>query len=440
MLNTTNTEIISLEDFNVTRHTFDLFCGTHVVIFNRPKMPIYIQLTFMAGPRFDPVGKEGLAHFMEHMLVSGTKSFPTKDMLSGFIEDLGGSINAFVSSDKLDINISLGDVNDLELGIKLLADVLLNSIFDENTIEKERGAILRELEAYKSSPRNMLIMEMTKPLVYQNTTVGRSLLGSKESINNITREDLINFYHKFIKGSLSTLLIAGDIDLTITKSLLEKYLVFERGSKFSFSKELPVYRSKIIDYTHFKNESLETRLSFRTTNIQSEDTPALNVLANILSGGTTGVLKKKLRYERGLIYSIESNNNSFVDGGSFNILTSVHKTNLQEALDIICTELNRIAVKGPLEEELTLVKNRILKSAKVPLQTSKSWVDTHSYRDLFFPEKNWTTVDYLKEVSAVTTSDIQRVASKYLTKDNWYLLLSGAVDDYFIEGIKINLS
>jgi predicted Zn-dependent peptidase len=430
--------MVTLEDFNVKRHSFDLSTGTHVVLFNRPKMPIHMLTTFIAGSRFDPIGKEGLAHFFEHMILAGTKKFPTKDMLAGFIEDLGGSVGASTGFDKLDINISLGDAVDTEYGIKLLAEILLNPLFDEKTIEKERGAILRELESYRSNPSRTL-GEITRPLVFQNTPIGRSTLGSQESIKSITKEDIVAFHQQVIKGCLATIVIAGDLDSDNLKSLLEKHLLLPKGERPNFENKLPVYRDKTTNYVYFKNESLETRLSFRTPSIMEEDTIALNILGSILAGGRTGVLKKRLRYEKGLVYSVSAVNSSFVDGGMFNITTSVDKLKLQEVLDTICIELKRIANDGPLVEELQLVKNRLIKSIKTPMQTSRSWVETHDYRDLYYPHGTWTVEDYLKGVDSTTIEDIKRVTAKYFIATNWYLALTGAIDDTFIQGIKINL-
>ena len=105
--------MLTLQDFNVKRESFDLSSGAHVVLFNRPKMPVHILVTFIAGSRFDPVGKEGLAHFIEHILLAGTTTYPTKDLLAGFIEDLGGSIGASTGADTLNLNVALGDPADL---------------------------------------------------------------------------------------------------------------------------------------------------------------------------------------------------------------------------------------------------------------------------------------------------------------------------------------
>jgi predicted Zn-dependent peptidase len=430
--------MLTLKDFNVTRESFNLPSDAHVVLFNRPKMPVHILIASIAGSRFDPIGKEGLAHFVEHMLLAGTKTYPTKDLLAGYMENLGGSIGASTGSDQLNIHISLGDPNDTTLAIKLVSDVLLNALFDKTTIEKERGAILRELESEKANPRRML-GEITNSLVYQNTNVGRSILGSAETINSITREDLLGFYKDMTKGSLLTIIVAGDLTKEDLQNILESNLALPKGNRPQLGTELPIYRDKVTDYLFFNNESLETCLSFRTSNIIHEDTKALNILGSILAGGRTGVLTKRLRYERGLVYSVGAGNDASFDGGDFGVSTSIDKNTLQEVLDIICSEIKRMSDKGPTEDELCLVKNRLIKSIRTSMQTSGSWVGGHAYRDLYYPNDIWTIEDYLKNIEYVTVGDVKRVAKKYLTTDNWYLSLTGAVDDDFIQNIKINL-
>lgn len=430
--------MLTLKDFNVTRDSFNLPSGAHVVLFSRPKMPLHILITFIAGSRFDPIGKEGLAHFAEHMLLAGTKSYPTKDLLAGYMENLGGSIGASTGLDQLNIHISLGDPNDTVLAIKLGSDVLLNSLFDKTTIEKERGAILRELESEKANPRRML-GEITNSLVYQKTNIGRSILGSAETIKSITREDLLGFYKDMIKGSLLTIIAAGDLTKGDFQNILETNLILPKGSRPQLETELPIYRDKVTDYLFFDNESLETCLSFRTSNIIHEDTKALNILGSILAGGRTGVLTKKLRYEKGLVYSVGAGNDASFDCGDFGVSTSIAKNTLQEVLDIICSEIKRISDKGAIEDELCLVKNRLIKSIRTSTQTSGSWVGGHAYRDLYYPNDIWTIEDYLKEVESVSVEDVRRVAKKYITADNWYLSLTGAVDNDFIQNIKINL-
>ena len=150
-------------------------------------------------------------------------------------------------------------------------------------------------------------------------------------------------------------------------------------------------------------------------------------------------MTKKLRYEKGLVYSVSSHHESAVNFGSTYIRCPISKDNLQEVLDTICTELKRISEKGPSQEELQLVKNRFLKSISIRMQTSEDWVWFHYYHNLFYPEKSWVISDYLSSFKNVEVEDVKKVAEKYFTKDNWYLAFAGPVDEGFIENIKVSL-
>jgi predicted Zn-dependent peptidase len=397
-----------------------------------------MMFSLILGSRFDPVGKEGLAHFFEHMLVAGTKKFPTKDLLAGYIEDLGGSIGAQTGIDDLKIRLSLGDPKDLESGLYLLSEILFNSLFDDKTIENERKAILRELESYNANPAKT-IYEVKRRLLYQGTEVGRTTLGSIESINNINKSDLLDYFNNKITASLSDITISGDLDIDKIKPLFEKYLPLNKGIKPLFEDKLPIIRNKLTDYEYFDNESMETLLGFRTENIFHKDDRPLDVLVGILTGGRTGSLIKKLRYEKGLVYSVRSRNESSFNFGSIYINCPISKDKLQEVLDTICLELRRLSEKGPTPEELQLVKNRLLKSINIRMQTSEDWVWFHYYQNLFFPKDIWTIEDYLSSYEKVTLDDIKKVAEKYLTKNNWYLAFAGPVDEGFTENIKVSL-
>lgn len=430
--------MITLKDFNVKRETTKLSNGCNVTLFKRSKSPVYMIFSIILGSRYDPIGKEGLAHFFEHMLVSGTKKFPSKDLLAGYLEDLGGSVGASTDVDVLKIKISLGDPKDIEAGVSLLSEILFNSLFDEKTIENERKAIFRELESDKANPVKT-IYEVKRRLLYQDTDVGRSTLGSTESINNISRTDLLDLFNNKITASLSGITVSGDIDIEKLKSLLEKYLPLKKGTTQFFEDSLPVIRNKVIDYEYFNNDSMETLFGFRTENILHEDDRPLDVLVGILTGGRTGTLKKKLRYEKGLVYSVGSHHESTVNFGSTYIKCPVSKDKLQEVLDTICMELGRISEKGPTSEELTLVKNRMLKSINIHMQTSEDWTWFHYYHNLFFPQRFWTLEDYLSSYENVTIDNIKNVARKYFTKDNWYLAFTGPVDESLIQNIRVSL-
>src|SRR5690606_7612478 len=181
---------MQLSDFGVKLTKTTLNNGLPLVVFERPEMPISIKVAFFNGSRFDPVGKEGLAHFAEHMLVSGTEKYPTKRDLGLFIEGLGASFNASTSSDKMDVYVDYALREDSQAVVELLDRFLQHSILDPDTMERERGAIRAELAGKKSEP-GVYIYRLWKQVAYQENPLARDTIGSDESISNIDSKDLL---------------------------------------------------------------------------------------------------------------------------------------------------------------------------------------------------------------------------------------------------------
>lgn len=166
--------------------------GLRVVVFERPGTPVALSLRIHMGAGFDPKGKDGLAHFCEHMLVSGTKKFPTKVLAAKFIERLGGRFWASTGFEDLGIYLMLGDPADIGSGIMLLGEFSAHSLFTDEIIETERGAILSELRIKQSNPKSMAMIRLHN-LLYQGSPLDHTILGTKESLSSITKEDVVEY-------------------------------------------------------------------------------------------------------------------------------------------------------------------------------------------------------------------------------------------------------
>lgn len=129
-------------------------------------MPVFARATFLSGSRFDHPGKEGTSHFLEHMIVAGTKRFPSKDKLAAYIEQFGGGFSAFTGADSVSVNVAVGDPADLEKAFEVMHEILTESTFESSTVETERGSILRELGDKKSNPSEM-VWEVYRKLFFR---------------------------------------------------------------------------------------------------------------------------------------------------------------------------------------------------------------------------------------------------------------------------------
>lgn len=426
----------SFSDFNVTRREAKLPNDIRVIVFEKPKAPISMVMLFLSGSRFDPVGKEGLAHFTEHMVMAGTKRFPTKDALAVFIENLGGSFGASTGLETFSIQVNVVDPEDFQQAATMLNEIVSNAIFDSKTIETERGAILRELSSKEADPSSY-IGELSRSLYLQGTLCARSGLGTRESIEGITREDLVNYYDKMLTSGRAVIVVSGGIGLEDVVATLNANLNMRKSEKVSSFEQLPTNRDISVRIKEYKtNDLVHVSFGFRVCDCYAEDAIPLRFLGQILGGGRASRLTKKLRYEKGYVYHVDAGYSGASDFGVFGIHTKVLKKNIQEVFNIITNELTHLVDNGVSEEELEFTKNRSIKSKKATMQTSGSWVNFHIYDELFERGINNTLPEYLAAVAAITTKDILSVSKKYLVKDSWYLTMCGDIKE---DEVTINL-
>lgn len=418
--------MFTLKDLGAQRKEATLSNGLRVVLFERPDMPVYLRAAFLGGARFDTKGKEGAAHFLEHMLVAGTRKFPSKDKLAAYIEQYGGVFGATTWQDDINVNVGIGEASDIDRAFEILHEILLEPLFDDHALETERGSILSELRDALSNPGRR-VFDVAEHIFFQGTPLARPTLGTEESVKAITKEDILATYQERITAQRMLLVVSGGVTLEQVIEKAERVLILPSSERPKLSQALPVIRKKNMEIECFPGkEQVHAIFGFRTVGVQSVDEPVLDVIAEVLGGGRASVLVKKLRYERGLVYGVSAQQMSFGDAGLWIVKTSATKQKLQEVLDIISGEIQRIVTSGLSPEELQFAKDKIAKSKRMELQSSGSWVGFHAYHQLL-SEKPWTFVDYVRDIQAVTVEDTKRIAQKYFLPDSWYLALCGDI-------------
>jgi len=416
----------TFKDFGISAKNSTLSNGVPVLLLQKTGMPIRIEIRFASGSRFDPPDKVGLSHFVEHMIVAGSKKFPSKDKLAIHIEQLGGIFGASTSADDMSIKVEVVGKEDFKEGVSLLREMLTKSLFDNKTVETEKGSIFKEIGDKVSNP-SRYIWDLYPELFYQGTDAGKSNLGSLKSVKEISKRDLLDFYENMLVSGRAAIVISGDIKLDDVINQLESGLPLRNSEKYHFEKELPVIRGKSVLIRNYpKQNQVHLLLGFRTTGIKDTDVVPLDILSNIFGGGRASVLTKRLRYEKGLVYGVNTLSHNLSNAGTWTVKTSTSKDNLQEVVDIITKEFKRIATGGVTEEELKFAKNNITKSSRRRMQTSGAWVSRHIKNVLV--ENPVQFPDYLNAVVSTEKSDLSRVGKKYFLPNSWYLAMCGDVD------------
>lgn len=391
-------------------------------LFHRPGQPIHIKVSFLAGSRFDT--KPGIAHFLEHMILAGSRKYPNKRILSTTLENLGGMVGGSTNLNMLTIKAEIAEKNDLAIVFDVLNEVINQPLFDETTIETERGSILTEEQIGRQN-RSNYVLNVYETLAFQGTPMGKRVIGTEESIKSITKSDLIDFYNNIFKNNPVVWSISGDIEEKDILDILPKIYKPEIELKSFFSEKLPQNRAKIIAHEIFDDLKTDLVLGFRTDPAKTVDFASLDIILTYLALNRGCKLQEELRYKRGLIYGIYGFNDLYFDVGDWSIVTSYLADKTQEILDIITSELQKIKIEGIPLQELELVKSRIIKGNISKKQTAESWSAMGSSPAFISSPEKFLISNYEEAIEKATPEDIIAVANRYFTADNWYLAICG---------------
>lgn len=320
--------------------------------FNTVSMGIYVNV----GSLNETEELSGISHVLEHMAFKGTKT-KNAQQLSDQIESLGGNCNAYTTTDHTAYVVNI--LPDYwKIGIDFLSDIIQNSTFPEEELEKERKVILQEIDMYKDDLNATSWLKLYES-VYPNQALGRPVIGTKENVTKFTRDDLLDYVKKGYTTDKMVISMVGNVKH-------EEVVDYVKNTFTSLpnKNQLPVAQSKY-EYHDITVESKFAQtaviVSMEGDPLYHKNTYVSSLFRNILDGGMSCRLFQEVREKRGLVYSVGVVNFSEIDTGLFGVWAAINKENIDETITVIKDTLNTM-LTDITEEELEKAKNIILHS------------------------------------------------------------------------------
>lgn len=375
------------------------------------------------GSRYETRKQNGLSHFLEHMFFKGTEKRPTSLSITEELDAIGGDYNAYTSKDRTGYYAKV-DAKHADIALDVVSDIFLNSKIDAEEIERERGAILQELNMYEDSPARK-VGDVFEELLYGDHPLGWDIIGTKENIKTLKRPDFIKYIKQHYIASNVVVGIAGKFDVEKMKKDIAKIFADIRtgknmtckGVKESQKKPDVLVRHKKTDQTHFV-------LGVRTFDFNHPDRYVLSVLSTILGGNMSSRLFISVRERKGLAYSIHTFTDTSFDVGYLATQCGVEHGNLEETVTTILEEYSKIGEELVSEKELNKAKEFIKGSAVMHLESSDEVVSYLVDQELI-KGKIQLPEEVFKKIDAVTSEDIVRVAKIIFQEKNLNLAIIG---------------
>lgn len=364
---------------------------------------ISVGVMIQNGSRNESNEVNGISHFIEHMFFKGTDKRTSKEVAES-IENIGGQLNAFTSKEATCYYVKTLYTH-VDLCLEVLSDMILNSKFDKEEIEREKGVVIEEINMSEDTPEDVL-EELHSKASFGDNSLAMPILGTKDKIKSFTREKIKSFINEKYTPHNTVISVCGRFDNNEVMDIIEQY--------FGKWESNVIYQPKYEDVEVELNtksavkdiEQLHISLGLKGVPYGHEKDYAQVLLCNILGGGASSLLFQKVREELGLCYSIYCYPQTFIGTGIINIYAGLGKNYGEKALEAIKNELGAFVKNGISKELLEINKEKLKANYILGLESTSAKMFSNA-KNLLFKGKVTTEDEVIAKVDKISMEDVQ---------------------------------
>lgn len=385
---------------------------------------IAIGLLVGTGSANETESQSGISHLIEHMTFKGTRTRSAFEIAQA-MDAIGGKMNAATSKEYTCFYAVVLDRH-IDIAVDVLADIFLNSLYDEGELKLEKLVVLEEIKMYEDTP-DELIHDLFAETILDGHPLARPTLGQAEIIKKLSRQDILDFMHKNYTPSNLIISVAGNCkNSSAKKDILAHFgkLVSKPGPK---AQEIPSPAAKI-KIRPKKTEQVHLCLGTKGISHTDPRRYAFSILDNVLGGNMSSRLFQEIREKRGLAYSVYSYNSSFINSGIFSVYAGTSHENYQKVIDLILAEFRKLKKQGITKEELARTKEYLKGNLVLGLENTSSRMSWMGKCELYY-NRVLTIDEIFAEIDAVTQDDIIKVAQEFIRDEYLALAMIGNIEE-----------
>ncbi|WHQ46944.1 MAG: insulinase family protein [Candidatus Midichloria sp.] len=371
---------------------------------------VSIKVMVKAGSRYENNENNGISHFLEHMAFKGTKTRTAVQIAEEF-DMIGGNFNAYTSREKTVYHAQVLK-DDLALAVDILSDIVQHSVFEPDEIQKEKKVILEELAQIIDTPDDY-IFDLFQEKLFPNQALGRPIIGTEKFINNVTRQDLINYIDKNYSRDNIVISCAGNFDDGKFHNLIkEKFAFLPQSRKPNFEQSTyiggEVRAEKDLEQVHLT-------IGFPGLSYLDKKFYEQQVLAVILGGGMSSRLFQEIRERRGLAYHISTFSMSYADLGIFSIYSATNPDSVNELIKATAEQM-KLAANSITKEELKRAKAQVRASLLMSQESSASRAERIAWHYAAYG-RIIPLEEIIDRIEAISIYDIKSTLLKILSNE-----------------------
>ncbi len=392
---------------------------------------ISVGVWIEVGSRDERADEAGASHFIEHMAFKGTKKRTASEIASS-LESVGGSLNAFTGREHTCYFARVLDEH-VDIALDVLSDIVRNPLFNRYHLEKERQVIISEIKELEDSPAD-LVHDLLMQSMWKESSLGRPIIGSTDSVLKLSRSKLINFMRRSYTYPKVVIAASG--------SLKHGDLVAKIGRKFKFgSDSLPDRQDSSVPYAERERgvvtkKTSQTHICMGVPAFPYNDERRYSglLLSNILGGGMSSRLFQNIREKSGLAYSIYTFFDFFKDTGVFGIYLGTDRQDARRAIELVLKEIKRLKKDSVGSRELSHAKYQLKGNLLLSLESTFNRMNRLARYELFL--HNYMGLDQtVKAINRIKARDIVAVAEQIFRKDKLSAVALGPLNRGSLNGV-----
>lgn len=414
------------DEVGAVRHEFPN--GLVVVVQHDRTAPLFsVRAAVMGGLLSESEAENGLGNLIAHLLTSGTES-RTASALALEVDGLAASLSGFSGRNTIGLRMT-ALARDFESAMELFSDALLHSNFPLDEIERVRAEVLADIVAQADNLGGSAF-RLFNEIAYAGHPYARSVLGTRDSIGGLDRSELLEAYHRLIQPSRMVVAVVGDVDPD--RALRAIAALFDETSPAA-PRELAARPSPVAPGgprrvgEHRDRQQSHVVLGYPTESLDGELRYALDVLGAVL-GGQGGRLFVELRDRQSLAYSVNAYSSCGLDAGTFAFYVATSPTKVDQAIDAIRLEVERLRADGVTEAELERARRYLIGRRDIGLQRQSARAGYYAFDELYGRGYDHG-YDYAERIEAVTPDHVAEAARRYFVSDNEIIAIVGPGGD-----------
>ncbi len=389
---------------------------------------VSVGIWIKTGSRHEDPTYNGISHFVEHMLFKGTRNRTAED-IARQIDSIGGNMDAFTAKECISFNVKVLDEH-LPIAMDVLSDLVLNPVFNNNDITRERRVIMEEIKMDEDNP-DYLVHEIFTQNFWKDHPLGKPILGTKETVRRFEQPLLFEYYGKRFHPGNMIISAAGNLTH-------ERFCELARG-RFSrlepvqngFHETPPKPVARIIMRNKRALEQVQICIGVPSYPVSHERRYASYVLNTLLGGGMSSRLFQNIRERQGLVYSIFSELNPYRDTGCMSIYAGTSRESAPKVVQSVVREFAGLKEQSVPEDELRRAKDQLKGSLMLSLESTTARMSNLARQEMYF-DYFVSIEEILQRIEGVTSEDLVRLAGEFFKKKSIAVTVLGNIN-----GLKI---